>query len=203
MGEYPSTAGVAGHKKEDGTDPKLNKQQAIIANGGKPEGFYDPIPENKGNVLTNSSPLQTGTNQPGMMPGMIPQGPMSPAQQIQAQQLQYQQMKAQMSQATSGGNILDEEGGGSTPTMGGPPSMASGGPMGGIPVNLQAQVVSADLASRTLIVRMANSPATQTVIVAPEALMSAFQPGQSVAITGVSDPTTGVIQASSVVQIGH
>ena len=206
MGKYPSTSGVAGKIKEE-DEPKLDKQLGVIANGGKPEGFYDNTTMNEGNKLAVASNLANGAPAPGMPGQQMPGAPgpmvgagMTAAQQMQAAQMQVANMRAQVMQGTSGANMLDEEGG-SSAGMGGPPGMANQG-AGGIPVNMQAVIVSCDLSSRMMIVRGANSQVNQNVMISAQAPMPALQPGQTVSISGFQD-AQGIIQASSVLPVGH
>jgi hypothetical protein len=204
MGKYPTTSGVAGRIKEE-EDTKLDKQLGVMANGGKPEGFYDNTTMNDGNKLMSpSSTTSSPSPIPGPAgPGMVQQPGMSPAEQMRAAQMQVAQMQQQMTAGTSGSNILNEDGESGGGMMGGPSAtgMATSGGAG-VSVNVQALIVSTDLASRVLIVRGSNSPREQRVQIPPQVSMPALQPGQTVAISGFTD-AQGIIQATSVSAVGH
>jgi hypothetical protein len=196
MGDYATTSGVGGNNPGMVSGQSPERTIGIMGNGGSIPGPNGSIqtPVNQGNQLTAAAPMLTGATPAGMMNGMTPQ------QQAQQQMMQAQQMEQQVQNGMSAGNMMDPSGEGAAGGMGGPPQMAS--QQMGSPVNMQATVVSMDLASRTIIVKVANSQMTQTVILSAQAPMPAFQAGQMVAISGFSTPQ-GVIQANSVVPIGH
>lgn len=82
---------------------------------------------------------------------------------------------------------------------------ATGGPQGGtgVPVQMQAQVLRADPASRILQVTAVGSQQPQNIMLGAQVQLPMLQPGTLVQIMGQTNPAGGYIEATSVIPLNQ
>lgn len=172
------------------------QQQQMMQQGGPMQpgmqstypGAYPAQPANPAmtpgmnayNPMMNQPGMNPMMNQPGMNPMMANQGT---------------GLESLLNGGDENGNNAQDQGGPMFPGMNNQMSM-------GQPIQMQATVIRCDAATRSLVVQSFGSQIPQNVIVNPQSMMPMLREGQTVMISGSTNPQ-GFIEAQQVMPMGQ
>lgn len=170
------------------------QQQQMMQQGGQP-GMQPMMQPGMQNSYPNA--YQTMPSNPAMSPGMNGANPMmmnQPGMNPYSMNTQTPGLESLLNGDENGANAQDQ---------GGPmfPGM-SGGMAMGQPVQMQATVIRCDPATRSLVVQSFGSQIPQNVIINPQSMMPTLREGQTVMISGSTNPQ-GFIEAQQVMPMGQ
>ena len=169
------------------------QQQQMMQQGG-PQQQYQMQPGMQNNY-PNAYP--TMPSNPAMSPGMNASNPMmmnQPGMNPYAMNTQTPGLESLLNGDENGSSAQDQ-GGPMFPGMNNQMSM-------GQPIQMQATVIRCDLATRSLVVQSMGSQIPQNVIVNPQSQMPMLREGQTVMISGSTNPQ-GFIEAQQVMPMGQ
>jgi hypothetical protein len=172
----------------------------VYPNGDPSTAAYPGVNPNMPGMMPGMNP-----NLPGMMPGMNPNMPgmnpnMPPGMENfmnPSSSNNQNSLESLLNGGEEGAQASEQQ-----PQQGGP--MFPGAPqtaMSGTPVQMQATVLRADPATRSMVVQPMGTNATQNVMLSPQMMLPNLRPGQTVMITGTSNPQ-GFIEAQQVTPYG-
>jgi len=227
MGDMAGPGGVGGRAPNSPDPGKPKNIGAYAANGGMPHQNQDTPNATLGTPAQQNAGVGTvAKGTPGFEVGPVPPVPGPSA--AQPQQPPLSQPPPPMSTpgydpyanptslspatnpyATNNYNPTQANGLESLLNGDDPDKPDSGGPMFpgnnmamGTPVQMQATVLRCDPATRSLVVQAMGSQIPQNVVVSPQTMMPSLREGQTVTISGTSNPQ-GFIEAQQVTPLGQ
>lgn len=167
------------------------QQQQMMQQQGGPQQY--PMQPGMQNTYPNAYP--TMPSNPAMTPGMNGANPMmnQPGMNPYAMNAQTPGLESLINGGEE--NSAQEQGGPMFPGMNSQMTM-------GPPIQMQATVIRCDPATRSLVVQSMGSQIPQNVIVNPQSQMPMLREGQTVMISGTTNPQ-GFIEAQQVMPMGQ
>lgn len=178
-----------------------NMQQQRDANNAQMQQMYNQQGMQPGMQTSYPGAFPTNPANPAMTPGMNAYNPMMNQPGMMNNGMPNNGMN--FNQSTGLESLINGSDENATQEQGGPmfPGMNSQMSMGQ-PIQMQATVMRCDPATRTLVVQAMGSQVPQNVVVNPQSMMPMLREGQTVMISGSTNPQ-GFIEAQQVMPMGQ